>query len=189
MSWDNPVDRVIVGPEMLKDMEEKVVRIKQNLNIAQDRQKSYADKNKNFREFQVGEHVFLKVRVKTSSLKLGNYKKLATRLCGPFEILSRIGLVAYELALPPCIKVHNVFHVSLLKKYIHDPNHLVDWHVIQFKPEGGFQVQLVSILDKKVKMLQNRAIGQVKVQWRHFSPEDATWELEDEMRKAYPHLF
>ena len=68
-----------------------------------------------FREFQVGEHVFLKVRAKKSALRLGNCKKLAARLCGPFEVLSRIGLFAYELALPASIKVHNVFHVSLLK--------------------------------------------------------------------------
>jgi len=77
----------------------------------------------------------------------------------------------------------------LLKKYIHDPNHIVDWHVIQVEPEGGFQVQPVCILDKKVTMLRNRAIGQVKVQWRHYSPEDATWELEEEMWREYPHLF
>ena len=97
---------------------------------AQDKQKSYADKNRNFREFQVGDHVSLKVRARKSSLRLGSCKKLAARFCGPFEVLGRIGLVAYELALPPSIKVHNVFHVSLLKKYVHDPNHLVDWHVI-----------------------------------------------------------
>ena len=111
---------------MLKDMEEQILKIIQNLKIAQDRKKSYVDKNKKFREFQVGEHVFLKVREKKSSLKLGNCKKLAARFYGPFEILNIIGLVAYELALPPSIKVHNVFHVSLLKKYVHDPNHLVD---------------------------------------------------------------
>ena len=94
MSWDNPFDRVIVGPEMLKDMEEQVVKIRKNLKIAQDRQKSYVDKNKNFREFQVWEHVFLKVRAKKSSLRLGSCKKLAARFCGPFEVLGRIGLVA-----------------------------------------------------------------------------------------------
>ena len=133
--------------------------------------------------------MFLKVRAKKSSLRLGNCKKLAARFRGPFEVLSRIGLVAYELALPPSINVHNVFHVYLLKKYVHDPNHLVDWHMIPVEPEGGFQLQPVGILDKKVKMLRNRAIRQVKVQWRHFSPEDATWELEDEMQKEYSHLF
>ena len=83
--------------------------------------------------------MFLKVRAKKSSLRLGSCKKLAARFCGPFEILGRIGLVAYELALPPSINVHNVFHVSLLKKYVHDPNHLVDWRMIQVEPEGGFQ--------------------------------------------------
>jgi len=138
VSWDNPVDRVIVGPEMLKDMEEQVVNIRQNLKIARDRQKSYVNKNRKFREFQVGEHVFLKVRAKKSSLRLGNCTKLAARFCGPFEVLGRIGLVAYELAFPPSIKVHNVFHVSLLQKYVHDPNHLVDWNMIQVEPEGGF---------------------------------------------------
>ena len=158
VSWDNPIDRVIVGPEMLKDMEEQVVKIRHNLKIAQDKHKSYADKSRNLREFQVGEHVFLKVRAKKSSLRLGSCKKLAGRFYGSFEILSRIGLVAYELALPPSINVHNVFHVSLLKKYVHDPNHLVDWCVIQVEPEGGFQVQPVGILDRKVKMLRNRAI-------------------------------
>ena len=189
VSWDNPIDRVIIGPEMLKGLEEQVIKIRQNLKIAHDRQKSYADKNINFREFQIGEHVFLKVRARKSSLRLGSCKKLAARFCGPFEILNRIGHVAYELALPPSINVHNVFHVSLLKKYVHDPNHLVDWRMIQVEPEGGFQVQPVGILDRKVKMLRNKAIGYVKVQWEHFRPEDATWELEDEMRKAYPHLF
>ena len=77
----------------------------------------------------------------------------------------------------------------MLKKYVHEPNHLVDWRVIQVKAEGGFQVHPIDILDKKVKMLWNRAIRQVKVQWRNFSLEDATWELEEEMRKEYPHLF
>ena len=164
-------------------------KIRQNLKAAQDRQKSYADKHRAFREFQVGEHVFLKVKAKKSALKLGKCRKLAARYCGPFEILNRIGPVAYELALPSNIKAHNVFHVSLLKKYIHDPNHIIDWHVIQVEPEGDFLVQPVGILDKKVTMLRNRAIGQVKVLWGHFSPEDATWELEEEMRKKFPQLF
>jgi len=71
------------------------------------------------------------VKEKKSSLKLGNCKKLAARYYGTFEILNRIRPVAYELALPPNIRAHNVFHASLLKKYIHDPNHIVYWHVIQ----------------------------------------------------------
>ena len=66
---------------------------------------------------------------------MGNYKKLALRYCGPFEILAKVGSVAYQLALPPNIKVHNVFHVSILKRYVHDASHVIDWNVIYVKPE------------------------------------------------------
>jgi hypothetical protein len=107
-----------------------MLKIKWNLKAAQDRQKSYADRNKNHREFKVGDHVFLKVKANRSSLKLGNCTKLVARLCGPFEILERIGPVAYMLALPASMSIHNVFHVSLLKKYIPDANHVIDWNVI-----------------------------------------------------------
>jgi hypothetical protein len=82
------------------------------------------------REFKVGEHVLLKLKPKNSSLNLGNCTKLSTKLCGPFEILDRIGLVAYMLALLASMNAHNVFHVSLLKKYVNDPNHVIDWNLI-----------------------------------------------------------
>ena len=82
-------------------------------------------------EFKVGDHVFLKVKPNRSSLKLGNYSKLAARFFGSFEILERIGSVAYILALPASMTVHNLFHISLLKKYILDANHVIDWNVIQ----------------------------------------------------------
>ena len=107
-----------------------MVKIKQNLKATQDRQKVYAKKNRTQREFKVGEHVLLKVNPKNSSLKLGSFTKMATIYCGPFEILDIIGPVAYMLALVVSMKVHNVFHVSLLKKCVHDPNHVVYWHLI-----------------------------------------------------------
>jgi hypothetical protein len=88
-------------------------------------------------------------------LKLGSCTKLAARFCGLFEILDRIGPVACMLALPASMNVHNLFHVSLLKKYVHDPNHAIDWHLIQVEMEGDFQVQSVQVLDRKVKMLWN----------------------------------
>jgi hypothetical protein len=137
----------------------------------------------------VSDHVFLKVKTNKSSLKLRSYAKLVARFCGPFEILERIGPVAYMLALPASMTVHNVFHVSLLKRYILDANHVIDWNVIKVEPEGVLQVHPVCILDKKSKQLQNRAIELVKVQWTWYGPEDATWENEDVMWAKYPHLF
>ena len=82
----------MVELELLKEMEEQMLKIKQNLKAAQDKQKSYADKNITHKEFKVCDHVFLKVKANISYLKLGNYSKLVARYCGPFEILERIGL-------------------------------------------------------------------------------------------------
>jgi hypothetical protein len=107
-----------------------MVKTKQNLKVAQDRQKIYADKSNIDREFKVGEHVILKLNPKNSSLELGSFTKLASIFCGPFEILDRIGLVAYMLELSTSMNVHKVFHVSLLKKYVHDINHVIDWNLI-----------------------------------------------------------
>jgi hypothetical protein len=181
VSWDNVDDRTVVGLEFLKEMEDQMIKIKQNLKVAQDRQKHYANKKRTHREFKVGDHVFLKVKANRSSLKLGSYAKLAARFCGPLEILESIGLVAYMIALPSSMFVHIVFHVSLLKQYIPNANNVIDWNVIQVEQEGIFQVHLVRILDWKFKQLWNQAIGIVKVQWTWYGLEDATWEHEDAM--------
>ena len=82
------------------------------------------------REFSVGDHVYLRVKAKKSFLKLGSCAKLSPRYHGSFEVLERIGLVAYRLAFLASTIDHNVFHVSLLKKYVHDPNHLINWDLI-----------------------------------------------------------
>ena len=87
------------------------------------------------------------------------------------------------------IKVHNVFHVSILKKYVHDATHVIDWNVIHVEPEVEFQVGLERILDRRELSLWNYTIIQVKVQWKHFSLEESTWELESDMREIYPILF
>jgi hypothetical protein len=111
-------------------MEEQMVKIRKNLKVAQDREKSYVDKRRRHREFKVGEHVFLKVKATRSSLKLGSFPKLVARHCGKFEVLERIGLVSYMLALPKSMRIHNVFHASFKKKFVPNPNHVIDWNVI-----------------------------------------------------------
>lgn len=98
----------------------------------------------------MGDHVFLKVKANRSSLRLRNSSKLSTRFCGPFGILERIRTVAYMFALPTSMHIHNVFSVSLLKKYVPDTNNVIDWNVEQ---EGDFQVHLMCMLDRKIKRL------------------------------------
>ena len=130
VTWDNLVNRVVLGPELLKEMEQEVVRIRQNMKVAQDRHKSYVDKHRMNREFSVGDHVYLTVKEKKSFLKLGSCAKISPRYYGPFEVLETIGLVAYRLELSSSTRAHNFFHFSFLKKYVHHHNDVINWDVI-----------------------------------------------------------
>jgi hypothetical protein len=94
------------------------------------------------------------MKPKKTSLKLGSCTNLEIIICGPFEILDRIGPNAYMLEFPISMNVHSVFHVSLLKTYVHDPNHFSDWTLIQVDPKGYFQVYPMCILDMKFMVLQ-----------------------------------
>ena len=117
----------MLGPEMIQQTVEKVKLIRKRMQAAQNRQKSYADVRRRELEFQVGDHVFLKVSPTKGVRRFGIKGKLSPRYVGPFEILERIGVVAYRLALPPSLdKVHNVFHVSMLRKCLSDPDQLVE---------------------------------------------------------------
>ena len=103
--------------------------------------------------FNVGDHVYLRVRPRKSSLKLGSCAKMSLRYHGPFEVLERIGHIAYRLALTASTRDHNGFHVSLLKKYVHGPNHVINLDVIQVEPEGEFQIEPMCNLNKKVTVI------------------------------------
>ena len=89
VTWDNPVNRVVIDPELLKEMEQEVVKIRQNLKEARDIQKNYADKHRMNREFSIGDHVYLGVKAKKISLNIGSYAKLSPRYCGSFEVLAK----------------------------------------------------------------------------------------------------
>ena len=90
------------------------------------------------------------------------------------------------LALLASMREHDVFHVPLLKKYVPDPNHIIDWNVIQVENEGDFWVEPIHILDQKVKVIRNKSIGMVKVQWNCYGLEYETWEHEETMQEEYP---
>ena len=106
------------------------------MKVGQDWKKSYADLKRQHKEFSVENHVYLRFKPKKRSLKLGSYTKLAQQFCGPFQVFERIGLMEYKLSLPVHLIIHNIFHISLLKKYIHDSTHIIDWNVVQVEQEG-----------------------------------------------------
>ncbi|XP_073300548.1 uncharacterized protein [Primulina huaijiensis] len=159
------------------------------MKTAQSRQKSYADIRRRPLEFEVGDHVFVKIAPLKGIMRFGRKGKLSPRFFGPFEILDRIGERAYRLALPPDLdRVHNVFHVSMLRKYISNPSHVLIHEPLDLMPNLTYQEVPIQILDRKVKVLRNKEIGIIKILWRNQLVEEGTWELEEEMRQRYPEL-
>ncbi|KAL0556291.1 hypothetical protein IC582_004803 [Cucumis melo] len=153
-------------------------------------QKSYADVRRKDLEFDVGDKVFFKVAPMKGVLRFERRGKLSPRFVGPFEIIERIGSVACRLALLPSLSaVHNVFHVSMLRKYMSDPSHVVDYEPLEIDENLGYTEQPVEVLARGVKMLRNREIYLVKILWWNHRIEEATWEREDDMRARYPELF
>ena len=123
-------------------------------------------------------------------VRFGTCGKLSPRVIGPFEILERIGTIAYRLALPPNMSgVHEVFHVSMLRRYSSDPAHVVDWGEIEVDTVGTFKEGSVCILDSRDQVLRRKTVRLVRVLWRHCGVEESTWEREDTMRATYPFLF
>ena len=123
-------------------------------------------------------------------VRFGKLGKLSPRFIGPFEILKRVGVVAYRLALPPSMSgVYEVFHVSMLRKYTPDPAHVVDWGQIEVDTDGTFEEGPVCILDSHDQVLRRKTVRLVRVLWRHYGVKESTWECEDTMRATYPFLF
>ena len=141
-------------------------------------------------EFKVGDHVFLKVMPKRGVVRLGKRGQLSPRFIGPFEILERVGTVTYRLALPPSMSgVHEVFHVSMLRKYTLDSAHVVDWGQIEVDTDETFEEGPVCIVDSRDQVLRRKTLRLVLVLWRHYGVEESMWECEDTMRATYPFLF
>ena len=141
-------------------------------------------------EFQVGDWVFLKVVPRKGIIRFNKKGKLAPRFIGPFCILEKIGQVAYRLELPSELdRIHDVFHVSMLRKYHPDPTHVIQWEAIGIQPDHSYDEGPIKIVDRQVRVLRNKEISLVKVIWLHHGTEEATWEAEEDMRTSYPHLF
>ncbi|KAA3465984.1 DNA/RNA polymerases superfamily protein [Gossypium australe] len=126
---------------------EKVKVIRDCLKVASDRQKPYADLKQKDIEFQIGDKVFLKVSPWKKILHFGRKGKLCPRFIGPYEIIERIGPVVYRLALPTELeKIHNVFQVSMLRRYRLDPSHVISSSEIEIQPNMTYNEELLKIL-------------------------------------------
>ncbi|KAL0378600.1 UNVERIFIED_CONTAM: Retrovirus-related Pol polyprotein from transposon [Sesamum radiatum] len=188
--WDIEGLRQLEGPELIQETVEKIQTVKKCLKAAQDRQKSYVDKHRREMEYEVGDKVFLKVSPWKGILRFGRQGKLSPRYIGPYEIIERIGPLAYRLALPMELsQIHDVFHVSMLRRYRSDPSHVIHEPEIEISEELAYVEEPTEILDRSIRKLRNKEIPMVKVRWTHHSPREATWEVEAHMKEKYPYLF
>ncbi|GJX35882.1 putative reverse transcriptase domain-containing protein [Tanacetum coccineum] len=188
--WAEVGEVSLIGPELVLETTDKVVLIKEKLKSARDRQKSYADKRRKPLEFEVGDWVLLRVSPWKGVVRFGKKRKLAPRYVGPFEILERVGLVAYRLRLPKELNsVHDTFHVSNLKKCLADANLHVPLDEIKVDKTLRFVEEHIDIMDREIKKLKCRKIAIGKVRWNSKRGPEFTWEHDDQMRIKYPKLF
>ena len=134
--------------------------------------------------------MFVKVSPMRNVIRFGRKGKLSPRYVGPFQILDRVGTLAYRIALPPeYARIHNVFHVSQLRKYVADPSHVIAIEPVVVQDDLSYVERPLEILDTQEKTLRNKVIKLIKVRWTNHAIEEATWEKESEMKQNYPDFF
>ena len=189
LCWQQDGEAVVLGPEFLQQTTEKIRVIWERMRATQSRHKSYADKRRRPLEFEAGDHVFLRVTPTAGIGRALKSRKLTPRFIGPYQITRRIGPVAFEIALPPHLgNLHNVSHVSQLRKYVAHPTHVLEQDDVQVRENLTLGVGSVRILDSQVKQLRGKEIRTMKVLWDE-ATQKMTWEMEELMSKSYPYLF
>ncbi|WVZ85001.1 hypothetical protein U9M48_031966 [Paspalum notatum var. saurae] len=180
LNWSEPGERVTFGPDLVTQAEEQVKVIHENLKIAQSRQKSHADKRRRPLVFEENDHVYLRVSPMKGVHRFRVKGKLAPRYVGPFKIIERCGPVAYRLELPPHLAaVHDVFHMSQLKKCLRVPEEEVDTTQVRIEPDLTYEARPIKILDQKQRSTRRNTVNFYKVQWSDHSEEEATWKLKN----------
>ncbi|XP_016494732.2 uncharacterized protein LOC107813922 [Nicotiana tabacum] len=188
IGWFEAGENNLLGHDLVQEAMEKVQLIKQRLLIAQSRKKSYADKRRRDLVFAIGDKVFL--RGIPSCQAKGKRDKLSPKFVGPYEILDRVGAMAYRLSLPPELSfIHPVFHVSMLRKCISDSSHVLEAPTVPLDEKLSYEEEPMAIVDRQLRNLRSKEIMFVIVIWRNHTVEEATWEVEDVMRVKYPYLF
>jgi hypothetical protein len=160
------------------------------LRVAQTRQKSYADNRRRPLEFEDGDYVYLKVSPLREMRRFKVKGKLSPRFIGPFRVFKRVGEMAYQLELPDKLSdVHNVFHVSQLKKCLYVPEEQLPMDELSVQGDLTYTEYPVKILDALTRVTRNKVIKICKVQWSHHGEDEATWEREKELRIDFPPYF
>ena len=189
LNWSKASERNFFGPDMVNEAEEQVRLIQVYPKAAQSRQKNYADKRRRPLVFQVGDPVYLRVSPMKGVQRFGVRGKLAPRYIRPFPIIEQCGPVTYRLELPLHLRaVHNIFHVSQLKKCLHVPTEVVDMENLQLEPDLGYPEHPVKIVDHKTRITQNQVSHFYKVQWSNHSEREAIWETEEFVQSKYLEL-
>jgi hypothetical protein len=187
LNWSKPGERYFFRPDMVKETEEKVQKIIHNMKKAQACQKSYADRRRQPLCFLVGDYVYLKVSPMKGVSRFGIKGKLAPRYIGPFPILEQCGPVAYRLQLPETLSaMHNVFHVSQLKKCLRIPERTVEVTDVVLEPDLTYSEHPIRVLDQKDRVTRRKTIKFYKIQWNQHSEDEATWETQDFLDKNFP---
>jgi hypothetical protein len=187
LNWSETGERKVFGPDLVVETEDKVRLIQTNLKIAQSRQKSYADRRRKPLQFQIGDFVYLRVSPTKGVQRFGIKGKLAPRYIGPFKILEICGPLAYKLLLPSQMAaIHDVFHVSQLKKCIKIPTEIVETQAIEIEPDLSYTEQPIKILDTKERVTRRKTVKMYKILWDHHTEEEATWETEFYLQQNFP---
>ncbi|KAD2393282.1 hypothetical protein E3N88_40259 [Mikania micrantha] len=188
--WTEVGESQLTGPEIIQETTDKIFKIRDRLRAAQDRQKSYADVRRKPLSFQVRDRVMLKVSPWKGVVRFGKCGKLNPRYIGPFEIIAKVGPVAYKLKLTPELSgVHDTFNASNLKKCLSDETLVIPLKEIQINDQLHFIEEPVEIMDREVKQLKQSRIPIVKLRWNSKRGPEFTWEREEQMELKYPHLF
>ena len=172
--------------QQLKDRDELLTILRKNLVCAKNRQKQYYDQKHSERSFVIGDMVFLKLQpYRQHSIHQKAFHKLSAKYYGPFEVLERVGSVAYKLKLPDYAKIHNVFHVSLLKKKV-GLTASVNPHLPNIADSDKSSWEPAKVLATRLVKRRGQAAAQWLVQWKGAGQDEATWEFSDEMERRFP---
>ncbi|WVZ55067.1 hypothetical protein U9M48_005780 [Paspalum notatum var. saurae] len=178
LHWNQPGEKQVFGPDIIKEAEEQMQVVRENMRVARSRREELCGSRRRDLSFEVGDYVYLKVSPMRGIRRFKVKGKLAPRYIGPFKILAKRGEF-----------VHDVFHVSQLKKCLRVPEEQLPMEELSVREDLTYTEHPTQILETAERVTKNKVIKMCKVKWSHHTEEEATWEREDELKAQFPSLF